>query len=78
MGNWSVYVAPEEERLLKKRIEDLAAKNRWSFSQAVSAILREHLIDEKKRIPDDEGWSRVSTEAFFGGYSEKDGIYDDL
>lgn len=78
MGNWSIYIAPDEERLLKKRIEALAEKNRWSFSQAVGAVLREHLIDEKKSVPDEEGWFRMSSAAFFEGYTEKDSVYDDL
>lgn len=78
MGTWSVYVSPEEESLLKGKIEEVAEQNRWSFSQAVAGILKEHLIDEKKRISDEEGWTLLTARDFFSGYSEKDSAYDDL
>lgn len=78
MGNWSIYVSPEEENLLKEKIEQVARDNRWSFSQAVAGILREHLIEEKKRISDEMGWSLLTARSFFEGYSEKDAVYDDV
>lgn len=77
MGNWSIYVSPEEETLLKEKIEKIAEENRWSFSQAVAGILREHLIEEKRRLPDAMGWSLLTARSFFEGYSEKDNLYDD-
>ncbi len=78
MSTWSVYISPEEERLLKKKVEEIAEKNRWSFSQAVAGILKEHLIDEKNRLSEEEGWALFAAREFFAGYSEKDSAYDDL
>lgn len=78
MGNWSIYVSPEEENLLKREIEKIAEENRWSFSQAVAGILKEHLIEEKKRLSDEMGWDLLTARSFFAGYSEKDGLYDDV
>ncbi len=78
MGNWTIYVAEDEEKLLKKKIQEIAGRNRWSFSQAVSGVLREHLIDEKQRISDDVLWNLLSAQSFFEGYSEKDAVYDAL
>ena len=78
MANWSIYVAPEEEALLKKKIEEIAKKNRWSFSQAVSGILKDHLIHEKKKLPDSASWELTTAQSFFEGYSEKDSAYDVL
>ena len=78
MGYWSIYVPKEEEKILKKKIEKIADEKRWSFSQAVSEILREHLIEEKKRISDEIGWQMATAESFFEGYSDQDSIYDTL
>lgn len=78
MSYWSIYVSKEDESALKKAVQKIADKNRWSFSQAVSGILREHLIEERKRISEDENWTLLSTQAFFEGYPEKDSIYDTL
>ncbi len=78
MSTWSIYVSPEEEKLLKKRVQEIAEENRWSFSQAVAGILREHLIDEKNRLSEEEGWTVLTARQFFSGYSEKDSVYDDL
>ncbi|MBI4411599.1 MAG: hypothetical protein HY541_03850 [Deltaproteobacteria bacterium] len=78
MSYWSVYVSQEDERALKGKVLQIAKKNRWSFSQAVSGILREHLIEEGKRISDSENWALLTTRAFFEGYPERDGIYDTL
>lgn len=78
MGNWSVYVSPDEESLLKEKIKKIAEENRWSFSQAVAGILREHLIEEKKRLSDETGWALLTARSFFEGYMEKDNIYDDV
>ncbi|HBF13754.1 MAG TPA: hypothetical protein DDW49_10305 [Deltaproteobacteria bacterium] len=78
MSVWSVYVSPEDEKLLKKKIEKIAEKRHWSFSQAVSGLLREHLLEENKLLSDDESWSLMSAKAFFDGYSEKDSVYDQL
>ncbi len=47
MAYWSVYVSKDDERSLKKKIERIAETNRWSFSQAVTGILREHLLEEQ-------------------------------
>lgn len=78
MGYWSVYVSREDERDLKKILAKIAREKRWSFSQAVSSVLREHLLIEKKRVSDEEGWEDLTTRAFFEGYSEKDEVYDSL
>lgn len=78
MSYWSVYVSKEEETALKGKIQKIAQKNRWSFSQAVTGILREHLIEEQKKISDEQSWAFLTTNAFFEGYSEKDTIYDSL
>ncbi len=78
MGNWSIYVAPEDESLLKKKIQEIAERNRWSFSQAISGILREHLVQEGKCLSDEEGWALLTARSFFEGYSEKDSVYDRL
>lgn len=78
MSYWSVYISKEDEKALKNQINRVAKEKRWSFSQAVTGILREHLIDEKKRLTDDESWMMLSTRSFFEGYPEKDGIYDTL
>lgn len=78
MAYWSVYVSEEDEALLKKLIEKLAKKNRWSFSQAVTGILMEHLIEEKNKISDDHAWQMETAQSFFEGYSDKDAIYDSL
>lgn len=78
MSYWSVYVSQEDEKALKKKLQQIAKKNRWSFSQAVSGILREHLIEERKRISDSESWSLLTTRGFFEGYPERDSIYDSL
>lgn len=78
MAYWSVYVSKEEEKLLKGHIQQIADKNRWSFSQAVSGILKEHLIDEKKRISDEQTWNLLTAQSFFEGYPEEDSIYDSL
>ena len=78
MSYWSIYVSPDEEKTLKERIGKIAEKKRWSFSQAVIGLLREHLIDEKKRISDEEAWTLLTAESFFEGYSEKDSAYDSL
>ena len=78
MSYWSIYISAEDERALKKKVKEIAEKHRWSFSQAISGILREHLIEEKKRIPDDESWGLLTSQAFFEGYSEQDSIYDSL
>lgn len=78
MAYWSVYVSKQDERLLKGIIQKVAEKKRWSFSQAVSGILREHLIDEKKRLSEEETWDLMTAGSFFDGYSHKDSIYDKL
>jgi len=78
MGYWSVYISKEDERALKKKLEQVAAKRRWSFSQAVAEALKEHLIDEGKCLSDEEAWQKLSAKAFFEGYSEKDSVYDRL
>ncbi len=78
MSYWSIYVSKEDEKTLKNAVQKIADKHRWSFSQAVSGILREHLIEEKKRISEEESWDLLSTQTFFEGYSEKDSIYDTL
>ncbi len=78
MGNWTIYLAPDEEKLLKKKLQEIANRNRWSFSQAVSGVLREHLIEEKKKLADDVLWNLLSAQSFFEGSAEKDAIYDTL
>ena len=78
MSYWSIYVSKEDEKALEKKVRQIAQKNRWSFSQAVSGILREHLIEERKKISDSENWALLTTRSFFEGYSEKDSIYDSL
>ncbi len=78
MSYWSVYVSKEDEKALKKKIEKIAQKNRWSFSQAVTGLLREHLLEDSTPLPEEDSWQRLSTQAFFEGYSEKDSIYDTL
>lgn len=78
MGIWSVYVSEEDEELLKTKIKEISAKRRWSFSQAVSEILREHLIDEPKSLSDEARWQMMTAFSFFEGYAEKDSIYDSL
>lgn len=78
MSTWSIYVSPEEEGILKKKVEEVAEKNRWSFSQAVAGILKEHLIDEKNRLSAEEGWTLLTAREFFSGYSDKDDLYNDL
>ncbi|OGQ07551.1 MAG: hypothetical protein A3G32_01355 [Deltaproteobacteria bacterium RIFCSPLOWO2_12_FULL_40_28] len=78
MSYWSIYISKKEEKLLRKPIETIAKKNRWSFSQAVSGILRQHLIEEKKRLSDEDNWQKLTTQAFFEDDEEKDSIYDTL
>jgi metal-responsive CopG/Arc/MetJ family transcriptional regulator len=78
MGYWSIYVTKEDEKLLKKKLDEIAAKKRWSFSQAISETLREHLIEEKNRRSDEETWNSLASNSFLEGYSEKDSIYDTL
>ena len=78
MGNWSIYVAPEDESLLKKKIQEIAKTKRWSFSQAISELLREHLIQEGKCLSDEEGWALLTARSFFEAYSEQDSVYDRL
>ena len=78
MSYWSVYVSQEDEGVLKKELEHIAKKKRWSFSQAVTGILREHLIEEKKLPGETTSWEAISTQSFFEGYSEKDSLYDRL
>jgi hypothetical protein len=78
MGVWSIYVSEAEEKVLKKRIEQVAAKRRWSFSQAVSGLLKEHFIDEKTSVFGEDEWNSWSAKSFFDGYPEKDSIYDKL
>ena len=78
MSYWSIYVSMADEKALKKRIQQIAEKKRWSFSQAVSGILREHLIEEQKRKPEKEDWQMMAAQAFFEGYSDKDSVYDSL
>ena len=78
MAYWSVYLSKEDEGFLKPLIEKIATAKRWSFSQAVSALLREHLIEEKSQVPDNATWDQMTATAFFEGYSEKDSIYDSL
>lgn len=78
MSNWSIYVSPEEEKLLKKKIQSVANKNRWSFSQAITGILKEHLIEENSQVSAQDEWNILSAHTFFDGYSDKDSIYDTL
>ncbi len=78
MAYWSVYVSKEDEGALKKALEKLAQARKWSFSQAVAEVLREHLLDEGKCLPDGERWDRLAARQFFEGYSEKDSVYDKL
>ena len=78
MGYWSVYVSKEDEKILKKKLEQVAQKMHWSFSQAVAGVLREHLVEEGERMSDEELWKRLSTKSFFNRYSEKDSIYDKI
>lgn len=78
MAYWSIYLSPAEERILKRKVKNIAEKKRWSFSQAVTGILREHLIEERKRIPDEEVWTLLTAKAFFEGYSKQDEVYDSL
>lgn len=78
MGYWSVYVSRDDDRELKEILNKIAEKKRWSFSQAVAAVLREHLLEEKRRISDEESWNHLAAQAFFEGYSEADEIYDSL
>jgi hypothetical protein len=78
MSYWSVYVSRADEKLLKKKIEQVAQKNHWSFSQTVLIILREHLIG-KDRAGDDEGdWQRLAAHSFFAEDSLQDSVYDKL
>jgi hypothetical protein len=78
MAYWSVYVSKEDEVSLKRALEKLAQSRRWSFSQAVAEVLREHLIEEGKCLSEDERWDRLAARQFFEGYSEKDAVYDKL
>ena len=78
MAYWSVYVSKEDERKLKGKIQSIADENRWSFSQAIAAILHEHLIEEKKKISEEKEWDKQAIQSFFDGYPEKDKIYDTL
>jgi hypothetical protein len=78
MSVWSIYISPADERLLKKKIEQIAKKRRWSFSQAISGLLREHLLEERNRLSDEESWSLMSAQSFFEGFSGQDSIYDKL
>ena len=78
MAYWSIYVSPNEEKSLKKTIQKIAEKHRWSFSQAVTGLLREHLIEKKNSLSDNETWNLMSSQSFFEGYPEEDGIYDAL
>ena len=78
MGVWSIYVSETDEKLLKKRIQQVADQRRWSFSQAISGLLREHLIDEKTAVSNRDPWDTLSAQEFFDGYTEKDSVYDKL
>jgi hypothetical protein len=78
MAYWSVYVSKEDESTLKQALEKLANARKWSFSQAVAEVLREHLIEEGKCLSEDERWGRIAARQFFEGYSEKDAAYDKL
>ena len=78
MAYWSIYVSDDEEKTLKSKILRIAERKRWSFSQAVSGILREHLLEEKNCMTDDQAWALLTTQSFFEGYSERDSAYDDL
>lgn len=78
MAIWSVYVAPSEAKILKRKIRKIAKKKRWSFSQAVSGIIREHLLNEGGGLSEEGGWASMASRSFFDGYSEKDSVYDRL
>jgi hypothetical protein len=78
MAYWSVYVSKEDEKVLKRILEKLAQSRRWSFSQAVAEVLREHLLGEGKCLSEEEGWNRLSAQQFFEAYSERDAVYDRL
>ena len=80
MAYWSIYVSPDEEKPLKKTIQELAKKQRWSFSQAVTGLLREHLLEKKNRISDNDAWDLITAKAFFEDYpqDDKENIYDSL
>jgi hypothetical protein len=78
MGYWSVYVSKEDEKVLKNKIKKIAERHHWSFSQAVSVLLKEHLIEERKPLSEEKNWELLSAQTFFEGYSEKDSLYDAL
>ena len=78
MAYWSVYVSKEDEIPLKKALEKMAQARKWSFSQAVAEVLREHLLEEGKCLAESERWDRLAASQFFEGYSEKDSAYDKL
>jgi len=78
MAYWSVYVSKEDEGILKKALEKLAQARKWSFSQAVAEVLREHLLEEGKCLSEDQRWDRLAAKQFFEGYTERDAAYDKL
>lgn len=78
MAYWSVYVSKEDEKVLKKALEKLVQTRRWSFSQAVAEVLREHLLEEGKCLTEGERWGRLAAGSFFEGYPERDAVYDKL
>lgn len=78
MSYWSVYVSEEDNGLLKRELEKIARKNRWSFSQAITGVLREHLVEEKKLPKKGIPWETLAAQSFFEGYPERDSIYDQI
>ena len=78
MAYWSVYVSKNDEKALKKALEKVAQTRRWSFSQAVAEVLREHLLGEGMCLTEGERWSRLAAESFFEGYPERDAVYDKI
>lgn len=78
MSYWSLYVSKTDEKLLKKKIEQVAQKNHWSFSQAVLIILREHLLEEDRSKGDDDTWQMLTARSFFAEDSLQDSVYDKL
>lgn len=76
MAYWSVYITSEDEKYLKKSIEKVAKTRNWSFSQAITGLLKEYF--SKKQFKDEDLWTHLTSESFFKGYSKKDEIYDSL
>ncbi len=78
MAYWSVYVSKDDEKALQKALERIAHARRWSFSQAVAEVLREHLLEEGKCLTEAERWGRLAAVSFFEGYPERDAVYDKI